>query len=328
MSNEASCCNITATHVRRYYSASMLALLLLAGCQARLDLSGVHAQQSQAIQRADLLQAAAEHEGLIVTVGAMGVVITSEDGGTSWQRTTIVEKPFFIDVSVCPAGDFYAIDNVDGLWSRQSGSSWSSSPLPEGTEPQALTCDDSGTLWVIGGFGTILSSADAGSNWDAYSLDEDVYLTTVQFVDAAHGFVTGEFGTVLYTEDHGSSWQRAQDLPDSFYSQAAYFIDANTGWVVGLNGTIWHTSDGAQTWRQENNGNKAPLYGIATVGDAIVAVGDNATVLYRRRGDPSWSKLEGSVGSRTYLRAIVGLGGDQFTAAGGGVLFTAAVPQT
>jgi hypothetical protein len=50
--------------------------------------------------------------------------------------------------------------------------------------------------------------------------------------------------------------------------------------------------------------------------------------LYRRRGDPSWSKLKSSVGTRTYLRAIVGLGGDQFTAAGGGVLFTAAVPQT
>ena len=328
MSNEASCCNTTATPVRRYCSVSMLALLFVAGCQARLDLSHVHWQQSQTIQRADLLQAAAEHAGTIVTVGAMGVVITSEDSGTNWQRTTIVEKPFFIDVSACPDGDFYAIDNVDGLWSRQSGTSWSSRPLPEGTEPQALTCDLSGTLWVVGGFATILSSTDSGSNWDAFSLDEDVYLTTVQFVDAAHGFVTGEFGTVLYTGDHGSSWQRAEDLPDSFYSQAARFIDPSTGWVVGLNGTIWHTSDGAQTWQQENNGNTAPLYGIATVGDAVVTVGDNATVLYRRRSDPSWSKLKSSVGTRTYLRAVVGLGGDQFTAAGGGVLFTAAVPQT
>jgi len=319
---------MTATYVRRYYPASMLALLLVAGCQARLDLTAVHAQQARPLQRADLLQAAAEHEGTIVTVGAMGVVITSGDGGASWQRTAIVEKPFLVDVSVCPSGEFYAIDNVGFLWSRQSGTSWSSGPLPEGTEPQALSCDLSGTLWVVGGFGTILSSADSGSNWDAYSLDEDVYLTTVQFVDAAHGFVTGEFGTVLYTGDHGSTWQRAQDLPDSFYPQAARFIDASTGWVVGLNGTIWHTSDAAQTWQQEKNGNKAPLYGIATVGDAVVAVGDNATVLYRRRGDPSWAKLESSVGTRMYLRAIVDLGDDQFAAGGGGVLFTAAVPQT
>ena len=74
----------------------MLALLLVAGCQARLDLSSVHWQQSQTIQRADLLQAAAEHEGTIVTVGAMGVIITSEDGGTSWQRTTIDANDVFV----------------------------------------------------------------------------------------------------------------------------------------------------------------------------------------------------------------------------------------
>ena len=328
MSKEASCNNITPTYVGRYCLALMLVLLLVAGCQARLDWSGVHSQQSRSIQRADLLQAATEYKGTIVTVGAMGVVITSEDGGKSWQRTAIVEKPFFIDVSVCPAGDFYAIDNVGVLWSRQSDTSWSQRLLPEGTEPQALTCDVSGTLWVVGGFGTILSSGDAGSNWDAYSLDEDVYLTTVQFVDAAHGFITGEFGIVLYTGNRGLTWQRARDFPDNFYPQAAHFIDESTGWVVGLNGKIWYTSDGAQTWHQENNGNNAPLYGIATVGDAVVAVGDNATVLYRRRSDPSWSKLDSSVSTRMYLRAIVGLGGHQFAAAGGGVLFTGAVPQT
>ena len=328
MAKESSCCNIPATHVRRYFPALMIVILLLASCQARLDLSGVQSQQSRSVQRADLLQAAAEHRGTVVTVGAMGVVITSEDGGTSWQRTAIVEKPFLIDVSACPNGEFYAIDNVDMLWSRQSGSSWSPIPLPEGTEPQALTCDASGTLWLVGGFATILSSSDAGSSWDPYSLDEDVYLTTVQFVDAVHGFVTGEFGIVLYTDDGGSTWRQVQNLPDNFYPQAAHFVDQSTGWVVGLNGTIWHTSDGAQTWQQENNGNNAPLYGIAIVGDAVVAVGDNATVLYRHRSKPSWSKLESSVGTRMYLRAIVGLGDQQFTAAGGGVLFTGAVPQT
>jgi len=328
MSEEASCCEITPTQVSRYRPAWMLVLLLVASCQARLDLSGVHSQQSQSIQRSDLLQAAAEHEGMIVTVGAMGTVITSENGGASWQRATIVEKPFFVDVSVCPAGDFYAIDNVGLLWSQESGGSWSSRPLPEWTEPQALTCDLSGTLWVVGGFATILSSGDKGVAWDAYSLDEDIYLTTVQFVDAAHGYITGEFGTVLYSDDSGSTWQRLQDLPDSFYPQAARFVDEYTGWVVGLNGTIWSTSDGARSWHQEQNGNTAPLYGIATVGDAVVAVGDNATILYRRRNNPSWSKLDSTVGTRMYLRAIVGLGDHQFATAGGGALFTGALPQT
>ncbi|MFQ5982251.1 MAG: WD40/YVTN/BNR-like repeat-containing protein [Woeseiaceae bacterium] len=317
---------MTPSHLRCYRPALVLVLALVASCQARLDLSSVHTQQAQSVQRADLLQAAAAHEGTIVAVGAMGVIITSEDGGTSWLRTTVAEKPFFLDVSVCPAGDFHAIDNVGVLWSRQSDNSWSPARLPEGEEPQALTCDPSGTLWVVGGFGTILSSEDAGNSWDRYSLDEDVYLTTVQFVDAERGFVTGEFGVVLYTGDRGSTWQRAQDLPDNFYAQAARFIDESTGWVVGLNGTIWYTNDRAQSWHQESNGNNAPLYGIVTVGDAVVAVGDNATVLYRRTSASSWTELDSSVGTRMYLRAIVDLGGRQFAAGGGGVLFTGILP--
>lgn len=327
MIREASLYDVTPKIDWRYLSTSMLLLAALAGCQADLDLSAVHAQRSQPTQRADLLQAAAEHNGTVVTVGAMGVVISSEDSGTSWQRTSIPGKPFFIDVCVCPSGEFHAIDNADRLWSRQSDHSWSSTPLPEGTEPQALTCDLSGTLWVVGGFATILSSRDAGADWDTYSLDDDIYLTTVQFVDNAHGFVTGEFGTVLTTRDGGSSWQRARDLPDSFYPQAARFIDANSGWVVGLNGTIWRTRDGARTWQQEISGNTAALYGITTIGEAVVIVGDNATILYRYAADSSWSTLTRAAGTRTYLRAVVGVNPHEFVTAGG-LLFTITLPKS
>jgi photosystem II stability/assembly factor-like uncharacterized protein len=328
MAEQASCSNMAQSHVNRYCPALILFLSLVAGCQARLDLSAVQLQQSRPIQRTDLLQAAAEHAGTVVAVGAMGVILTSENGGDSWQRSSISEKPFFLDVSVCPTGDFYAVDNVGVLWSRQSDNNWSSVPLPEGQEPQALTCDPSGTIWVVGGFGTILSSTDAGNSWDIFSLDDDIYLTTVQFVDAAHGFVAGEFGIVLFTDDGGSSWQRARELPDNFYAQAAHFIDRSTGWVVGLNGTIWYTNDAAQSWHQESNGNNAPLYGINNVGRFVVAVGDNATVLYRGPGDPSWHKLDSDAGTRMYLRAIVGLDGGQFVAAGGGVLFTSSLPRS
>lgn len=327
MTREASLREVAPSIIWLCPPAWIFLLAWLTGCQANLDLSAVHAQQSQATQRADLLQAAAAHNGTIVTVGAMGVVISSEDGGTSWQRTTIPGKPFFVDVSVCPAGEFYAIDNVDLLWSRKSDHSWSSTSLPEGTEPQALTCDFSGTLWVVGGFATILSSRDTGARWDSYSLDDDIYLTTVQFVDDTHGFVTGEFGTVLTTGDGGSSWQRAQDLPGSFYPQAARFVDASSGWVVGLNGTIWSTHDGARTWQQENSGNSAPLYGITTMGEAVVVVGDNATILYRYAADNAWSKLNSSAGTRTYLRAIVSVNELEFVTAGG-LLFTFTLPQT
>jgi photosystem II stability/assembly factor-like uncharacterized protein len=313
---------------RNLFSIVLLSGVLLSGCEARLDLSGVQAARSRPTQRADLFQAAATFADTAVVVGGMGVIVTSTDRGRSWARQSLEGKPFLVDVSACPGGSFFAIDNADGLWARRPDGDWSLQALPEMTEPQALACDPNGVLWVSGAFSTILSSRDGGGDWESYSLDEDLYLTSIQFVDGLNGFVTGEFGVVLRTVDGGKTWERAEDLPDSFYPQAAYFTDAATGWVVGLNGTIWRTTDAARTWRQEPNDIKMPLYGVTGVGNALIAVGDNATIVYRPATEASWTGLDSSVGTRTYLRAITGLGDDQFLAAGQGVLFTGVVPQT
>jgi len=165
--------------------------MILAGCEAPLDLAGVNSQLSQPTQRADLFQAAARHQDTVIVVGGMGTIVQSLDGGGNWQRTTLPGKPFLVDVTVCPDGGFHAIDKTDGIWSIQPDGIWTRQALPEMTEPQAMTCDASGVIWVTGGFSMILHSADAGASWETWSLDEDLYLTTIQFIDQQHGIVTG-----------------------------------------------------------------------------------------------------------------------------------------
>jgi photosystem II stability/assembly factor-like uncharacterized protein len=302
---------------------------LLTGCEARLDLSGVNAQFAQPTQRADLFQAAARHQDTVIVVGGMGAIVQSPDGGDNWQRTTLPDKPFLVDVTVCPDGNFHAIDKTDGIWSLQPDGAWYRQALPEMTEPQAMTCDASNVIWVTGGFSTIIHSQDAGASWESWSLDEDLYLTTIQFIDQQHGIVTGEFGTVLFTADSGLTWNRANDLPDSFYPQGSYFTSPTTGWVVGLNGTIWKTESGGQAWQRMQNGINAPLYGITGFGNTLVAVGENATILHHKMDSASWIPLIGATQSRTYLRGITSLGDDQFiTAGGGGALLSITIPET
>ncbi|MCU0963189.1 MAG: hypothetical protein MUF48_24105, partial [Pirellulaceae bacterium] len=100
------------------------------------------------------------------------------------------------------------------------------------------------------------------------------------------------------------------------------------GWVVGLNGTIWATEDGAQSWQSVQSGNNAPLYGIAGVGDALLAVGENGAVLHHRLGDAAWAPLAGTTRSRGYLRGVAGLGDGSFVVAGGGgTLFAVTTPD-
>jgi photosystem II stability/assembly factor-like uncharacterized protein len=301
---------------------------LLAGCEAPLDLAAVNAESTRPTHRADLFQAVARHGDSVVVVGGMGAVLQSADGGSSWQRTTLPDKPFLVDVAACSDGRFHAIDKTDGFWSLQPDGNWNRQALPEMTEPQALSCDASAAVWVTGGFSTITHSDDGGASWESWSLEEDLYLTTIQFIDGQNGVVTGEFGTVLLTADGGSTWDRASDLPDSFYPQASYFTSPTAGWVVGLNGTIWTTADGGQSWQPIQNGNSAPLYGISGFGDSLLAVGENTTILHHRIGDGAWTPLEDISQSRGYLRGVAALGDGRFMVAGGsGALFAVTVPD-
>jgi photosystem II stability/assembly factor-like uncharacterized protein len=73
-------------------------------------------------------------------------------------------------------------------------------------------------------------------------------------------------------------------------------------------------------------GINAPLYGISGSGNNLVAVGDNTAILYYRTGDESWTALDDTSSSRTYLRGIAGLDGNRFVTVGGGVLFTLSIP--
>ncbi|MCB1676304.1 MAG: hypothetical protein KDI01_08435 [Halioglobus sp.] len=297
--------------------------LCVAGCEAPLDLSGVQRELAQPVHRYDQLQALARNGAQVVVVGGAGVVLVSQDDGHSWQRRSLPGQPALIDVSRCPDGRYVALDMGRQLWiSDSAAANWQAAPIETGEAVLALTCDTRNRIWVVGGFSTILSTADDGASWSEYSFGDDMQLTAVQFLDADTGYVTGEFGLVLKTTDGGASWEQAAVLPGDFYSQDAVFIDARRGWAVGLNGAVFHTDDGGGSWQTQDSGTNLPLYGIAAAGDTLFAVGENGIVMRYREG--AWQRLPHDNSVLSYLRGV-SPGSDTVLLAGGnGTLFNLA----
>jgi photosystem II stability/assembly factor-like uncharacterized protein len=307
----------------REYCIVAVAAACLVGCEAPLNLGGVQHELTNPLHRYDQFQAIARNEQQLVVVGSAGIVLVSRDNGQHWQRQELPSRPALIDVSLCPDGQFIALDTTRNLWiSNTAATDWQAQPIATSEAVMALTCDEQNRIWVVGGFSTIWSSDDGGVSWNEDSFGDDVQLTSVQFVDSSTGYIAGEFGMVLKSVDGGASWEQAAALPGEFYSQAAYFVDAKRGWAVGLNGAILHTTDGGATWQSQDSGINIPLYGITGEGETLYAVGENSVVLRYTAG--SWQILPHDNKGLSYLRAASANSDSLLVAGGNGVLFSLA----
>ena len=47
--------------------------------------------------------------------------LSSTDKGRSWQRQELPTRPSLIDVSLCPDGEFVALDTMRNIWTSDSG---------------------------------------------------------------------------------------------------------------------------------------------------------------------------------------------------------------
>jgi len=308
---------------RRFFSffgAYFILAVLLAGCEAPLDLTGVEQELAKPIHRYDQFQAAARDDHKIVVVGGAGAVLVSADDGENWQRTELPGKPALIDVARCADGRYIVLDTARRVWiSNDDATQWQAQPIETTEAVMALTCDDQNRIWVVAGFSTILSSDDGGASWYENSLGEDAQLTSIQFIDDSTAYISGEFGMVLKSTDGGANWERVADMPGELYPQAAHFIDTENGWAVGLNGAILHTSDGGVSWQSQDSGVNIPLYGITGAGEALYAVGENGFVLRYAAG--SWQELPHEHNILSYLRAASASRDNLLVAGGNGVLF-------
>jgi len=295
--------------------ALLVALSLIAGCEAPLKLDAVAKRMQEPLRRSDQFQMASTNGRVIVVVGNQGLVLVSNDEGVSWQRSELPGWPELISVTRCPDGSFAALAAEGQVWvSANDGADWSPHALESEEASQAITCDPQNGLWVVGSFSSIFSSTDGGESWELTSLDEDTILTNIQFVDAQTAFISGEFGTLLKTTDSGSTWERLPDLENNFYPQAMYFADADNGWIVGLQGQILQTADGGQSWDMQQTDTHAPLYGIDKADTGLYSVGGEGTVL--QKSGQRWIAVKHGQPRFLYLRAVLPVGADRLLVAG------------
>jgi len=210
------------------------------------------------------------------------------------------------------------------LTTSDGGRSWNASQSNTDNAIYNVAMIDDATGWAVGQGGTVLKTTDGGKTWEKIDSGTDSYLFSVYAVSPQHVVAVGDKATILQTTDGGKTWnvakfeaEKSEDVSaeataglddaaliaqePSLY--AVKFADEKTGWVVGEFGKILKTTDGGKTWKEQQASlvggeivdalDLPTFYGIDCIDEnECAAVGLDGKIASTKDGGATWSFQE------------------------------------
>jgi len=178
-------------------------------------------------QGQDLFDVAVINEDKIIAVGSGSVIVSSTDGGNTWQVN------YYDELNT----DFKSIIFLD--------------------EYTGWIC---GTCYSDYQIGVVLKTDDGGDTWSRVELLPNADLQEIQFIDENNGWISGRNTITITpylfkTDDSGYSWQEEELSSKKVSNCQVRFFDPDTGiisfkddnWNFG-SGEFLKTVDGGTTW--------------------------------------------------------------------------------
>ena len=315
------------SYLNRRCGMPLCVLVLAAGCLQAPSAHSVTALERPAVQvRApdrSFTQAAARAGQRLVAVGERGIVILSDDHGTTWRQARAVP------VSVTLTAVHFANDRLG---------------------------------WAVGHGGVILNTQDGGENWalqadgrglaklaeegaqkllrsDPQSLvasrelkaaqllvadGPDKPLLDVFFRDAQHGWVVGAYNLFFETRDGGKTWASAMTRLDNPKAFHLYAIRAHGSqvFVAGEQGQMHRSADAGQTFLPVTSPYKGSWFTLSIEsGGGVLAAGLRGNAFYSADQGATWQAIVGAP-PVSFVSSVLRPDGSAVLANQAGQLFT------
>ncbi|MFC1554812.1 beta-propeller fold lactonase family protein, partial [candidate division KSB1 bacterium] len=266
------------------------------------------------------------------SVGEVGTIISTADGGDNWSQLSSGVSENLWDVYFVNSTSGWVVGEAGTiLKTTDGGANWTTQTSGTGDYLFAVQFIDASIGYITVGNGAVLKTTDGGTNWTSQNTGLSDALLSISFLDANSGWGCGEAGIILKTTDGGSNWA-AQTSGVTDYLHSVHFISSTVGWAVGDNGVVLKTTDGGTNWTAQTapNGNYYGVYFLSTTTGYAVGYNDNlnkSIIIYTSDGGTTWT-LQSHVNSPT-LRDIIMIdsnngyiatsGGRQLRTASGGI---------
>ncbi|MBI5689039.1 MAG: PKD domain-containing protein [Verrucomicrobia bacterium] len=218
------------------------------------------------------LNAVTYGQGTYVTVSSAGRIFTSSDANTWTQRTSPTTSS--LNALAASATGFVAAGAAGTVLSSVDGTSWTTRSSGVTTILRGVT-HGGGRYVVVGDSGVVLHSPD-GETWTRATSGTTANLLCVGWWEDVGFLAAGNSGTMLNSTD-GATWQPVETgVADGITA----ILRTPVGFVAsaGLSGALLVSFDGA-SWATATLPADRTIRGLAASASAIVAVGDNGTLL-------------------------------------------------
>ncbi len=233
-----------------------------------------------------------------LTVGQLGTVLRTTNGGTNWiaQSSGVTNHlfgVFFINSSTgWIVGDVGII-----LKSTNGGVSWVAQSSTTNVQLTSVSFRDANTGYVVGWYGVFLRTTNAGVNWTKYQTSIVTDLNCVSFADANVGFAGGQYGALVRTSNGGLNWVTVSS-GTGMQLEDITFLNATTGTIIGQSGVIRKTTNAGVNWVAQSSGTGSWLNGMSLQNSTFcVVIGENGLVRKTSDGGLNWYSQVSNTGN-------------------------------
>lgn len=246
-----------------------------------------------------------------VAVGDHGLLLSTADGGNTWNRLESPVSQLGLLSIVRSNGRCLAGGQQGAILRSDDCIKWESVKAVTDARILGIHSNSKGEAYAVGGFGTVLHSLDWGRSWQSVVVDwkgvlgtdAEPHLYAVQVAEDGAVTLTGEFELVLRSAAAGGRWEVLHKGERSLFG---LFMGQNGRmFAVGQEGLILRSNDAGKTWAEINSGTKSVLTDVwaSNDGASVIAVGVR-TVLVSRDGGASFV-ADSSPESRSGIHSTV-----------------------
>lgn len=181
------------------------------------------------------------------------------------------------------------------VYSDDQGTTWTQADVPVRGTLTALEFQDPRNGFAVGHDATILRTKDGGESWNLVKFDpesQNVFLN-VRFRTPQWGYIVGTNGQLLITRDGGVSWDSQTLAVEEWYQNHLFDIawtDAGT-LVVAEKGVLYFSHDGLDGWDAVESPYEGSYFGTVTLDSGDVVLYGMSGRVYLGSTERGWTQV-------------------------------------